>query len=255
MAINVNTVYTTVLSILNKEQRGYLTPFEFNQLGTQVQLEIFESYFENLNQLLKVPQPDSDYADRVKLLQEKISFFGKNQIITVTNSTPIAQQESFGKATIPTTLHRFGMLEYIDGHSLPVDVEKLTRNQVLSYRRSPLTSPTKEFPICFVQGDTIFILPAIPSTVGPEHKPIQSYNLEFVGKPIDPVWNYTVGSVGQYIFDPIANGVSKDFEISDIDQTELITKILMYAGVVVRDQEIVQAAAGLSNQQDQLELS
>ena len=41
MALNVNTVYTTVLSILNKEQRGYLTPYEFNQIATQVQLEIF----------------------------------------------------------------------------------------------------------------------------------------------------------------------------------------------------------------------
>ena len=41
MAINVNTVYTTVLAILNKEQRGYLTPDEFNKVGTQVQLEIF----------------------------------------------------------------------------------------------------------------------------------------------------------------------------------------------------------------------
>ena len=46
MAINVNTVYQTVLLILNKEQRGYITPTEFNSLGTQVQLEIFEKYFE-----------------------------------------------------------------------------------------------------------------------------------------------------------------------------------------------------------------
>ncbi len=45
MAINVNTVYQTVLSILNKEQRGYLTPAEFNKVGAQVQLEIFEKYF------------------------------------------------------------------------------------------------------------------------------------------------------------------------------------------------------------------
>ena len=33
MAINVNTVYQTVLSILNKEQRGLLTPEEFNNIG------------------------------------------------------------------------------------------------------------------------------------------------------------------------------------------------------------------------------
>ena len=59
MAINVNTVYTTVLSILNKEQRGYITPDEFNKLATQVQLEIFENYFEDYNQLLRIPQTDT----------------------------------------------------------------------------------------------------------------------------------------------------------------------------------------------------
>ena len=45
MAVNVNTVYQTVLYILNKEQRGYVPPAEFNSLAAQVQLEIFESYF------------------------------------------------------------------------------------------------------------------------------------------------------------------------------------------------------------------
>ena len=42
MAINVDTVYRTVLLILNKEQRGYMTPLEFNGIGVQVQLDIFE---------------------------------------------------------------------------------------------------------------------------------------------------------------------------------------------------------------------
>ena len=37
MAISVDTVYKTVLLILNKEQRGYMTPDEFNKIGTQVQ--------------------------------------------------------------------------------------------------------------------------------------------------------------------------------------------------------------------------
>ena len=55
MAINVNTVYQTVLLILNKEQRGYMTPLEFNKIGTQSQLEIFGTYFESLNQQLRVP--------------------------------------------------------------------------------------------------------------------------------------------------------------------------------------------------------
>ena len=32
MAIDVNTVYRTVLLILNKEERGYVTPDEFNKI-------------------------------------------------------------------------------------------------------------------------------------------------------------------------------------------------------------------------------
>ena len=46
MAINVNTVYQTVLLILNKEQRGYMTPVEFNKTGAQAQLEIFDEEIE-----------------------------------------------------------------------------------------------------------------------------------------------------------------------------------------------------------------
>ena len=51
--VNVNTVYKTVLYILNKEQRGFITPDDFNTLGTQVQREIFEAYFWLLSQCAK----------------------------------------------------------------------------------------------------------------------------------------------------------------------------------------------------------
>src|SRR5210317_1637212 len=75
MAINVNTVYQTVLLILNKEQRGYITPDEFNKTATQVQLDVFEQYFDDINQQLRVPQTDYDYADRQMNVDEKISIF------------------------------------------------------------------------------------------------------------------------------------------------------------------------------------
>ena len=75
MAVNVNTVYQTVLLILNKEQRGYMTPTEFNNVATQVQLEIFEKYFEDLNQQVRVPQTNTDYANRPENIDEKMSIF------------------------------------------------------------------------------------------------------------------------------------------------------------------------------------
>jgi len=43
--VNINEVYKIVLTITNKDNRGYITPEEFNNLADQAQNEIFESYF------------------------------------------------------------------------------------------------------------------------------------------------------------------------------------------------------------------
>ena len=42
MAINVNTVYRTVLSLLNREQRGFMTPDQYNRFARMAQLDLFE---------------------------------------------------------------------------------------------------------------------------------------------------------------------------------------------------------------------
>jgi hypothetical protein len=41
MSVSVDTVYQRVLSILNKEQRGYVTPQEFNLFANQAQMDLF----------------------------------------------------------------------------------------------------------------------------------------------------------------------------------------------------------------------
>lgn len=250
MAINVNTVYTTVLAILNKEQRGYLTPYEFNTLAKQAQLEIFEKYFDDLNVQLRSPQNTSEYADRVKTLQEKINAFETSAVVPVTLSGSFGQ---YNFSAQNPAVHRFGMLEYTNGSLLPVEVEKVPKHEFLLTRRSQLTAPTSKYPICYIEGTTINILPGIASVASANGSPAQVYNLEYVKKPVDPVWGFTVGALGQYIYD--SGSASVDFDISSLDQSELILKILTYAGVIVRDPEIVQAAAGavaqIDNQQQQ----
>ena len=52
MAINVDKVYRVVLAIINKEQRGYLTPDQFNRLGRQAQLDLLEKSFYDYNRAL-----------------------------------------------------------------------------------------------------------------------------------------------------------------------------------------------------------
>ena len=48
MAVFIDEVYQQVLALANKEQRGYITPQEFNLLANQAQMEIFEQYFYDI---------------------------------------------------------------------------------------------------------------------------------------------------------------------------------------------------------------
>ena len=95
MAVNVNTVYQRVLAITNKEQRGYITPQEFNTIANQAQLDIFEQYFYDLNQFGRVPGNQTDYADMLEILEEKISIFEKTGI-SVSGGTTLSQQIYIG---------------------------------------------------------------------------------------------------------------------------------------------------------------
>ena len=61
--VNIDTVYQRVLTIANKEQRGYITPLEFNLLANQAQIAVFEQYFYDRGQSAAVPGNSTEYSD------------------------------------------------------------------------------------------------------------------------------------------------------------------------------------------------
>ena len=48
--VKIDNVYQKVLAIVNKEQRGYITPQEFNLFADHAQMDIFEQYFYDTRQ-------------------------------------------------------------------------------------------------------------------------------------------------------------------------------------------------------------
>ena len=195
--VNVNTVYKTVLYILNKEQRGYITPDEFNTLGTQVQREIFEAYFEELNQQLRVPQNDSEYANRVSNLQEKIDIFNTSALCTGANPF-----------TLPSDVHRIGSISY-EGSSLvnTIAIQKVGRAEHTLLESSPLTKPSISYPVYI--GETTGAPSAAPSQIQVYPTDIQSrVRCNYLKAPVDPRWGYSVGSLGQYVYDSTTYGAN-----------------------------------------------
>lgn len=238
MAINVNTVYQTVLLILNKEQRGYMTPTEFNSIGTQVQLEIFEKYFEDINQQIRVPQTDTDYADRVESLDEKIAIFktfGPANYNTVGGLSyfTLPTVDSYGSQA---SVYKLGTVLYNN----ETQVQRVDRTDFYHIDRSLLTKPTTSFPVYLYENQYLYVK---PTTI------ISLINVDYIRKPISPIWGFNVGTLGQYIFNSNTYDVTNEptgslnFELHSSEQTELILKILIYAGIVIRDPNVIQAAA------------
>lgn len=253
MAINVNTVYQTVLLILNKEQRGYITPNEFNKLATQVQLEIFEQYFEDLNQQLRVPQADVDYSDRIENIDERIAIFKTFGNATYDNTTTptnpfwnLPAIDSYGNTILysgveptnppfPSTtvsFYRLGTITY-NYLGIPTEIQRLQRSDYYQIQKSPLTKATNSFPNYLYENNKLYISPSTIVSAG-------DITVDFVRKPRNVVWGYSLGQVGQYIYDP---NTSQNFELSESEQTALIIKILLYAGVVIKDPQLIQVAA------------
>mgnify|MGYP001211170054 CR=1 FL=1 len=305
MAINVNTVYQTVLLILNKEQRGYMTPLEFNKIGAQTQSEIFGTYFESLNQQLRVPQANADYSDRVVNLDEKIAIFkdygnatsvsssnvfnlpnqysgtssatqqftavdpqltytltgdalslsNNNAISNVfVNGVELASTEySVSGATLtlvnqptagqiiiinlyPKQFYRLGQVLYQVGALDTEEAQRVDRGELYHLLSSNLTKPTTVNPIYTYENNQLTVYPT---------SIVSGLAVSYIRKPIPPIWSFTSGS--QYVFQPTS---SCNFELHISEQVELIVRILLYAGVVVKNQEIVQVAASQIQQEN-----
>jgi hypothetical protein len=93
MAISVDTIYQRVLVLANKEQRGYITPQEFNLLANQAQMSIFESYFYVKNQRDRAEPARTNQVDETdisELLDRKLSPFQSFERITSGHTFPSA---------------------------------------------------------------------------------------------------------------------------------------------------------------------
>ena len=225
MAINVNTVYKTVLLILNQQQRGYMTPDEFNKTATQVQLNIFQSYLEDLNQQYRVPQNDTEYANRVENIEKKLQYFQR------TGATTYVGPEF---TLNPTDIYRLGSVFYKDTEL----TQYAQRNELTQLLRSPLTQPTETFPIFLYENDNLFVYPTgINSNI----------TISYLKTPADVVWGYGVGTLGQFEYNA---GTSTDFELSVSEQSNVIIRILAYAGVIINDPTIIEVA-NMEIQQEQ----
>jgi len=226
MAVNIDTVYQRVLAIANKEQRGYITPQEFNLLANQAQLAIFEQYFYDTNQFGKINGNSTEYSDMLNILGEKISPFEKWK-----QSGTVSGNEITLSSATPNPVYRLGTVFYANG-ALDVKVELVNKNELVYIESSNLTKPNADRPIYVRKTDNIIKI--FPTTLT-----MASITFNYVAKPSEVKWGYEM--INMTSNEALYNASkSTHFELTPSEESNLVIKILELAGITIKDPGLYQ---------------
>jgi hypothetical protein len=126
----INSVRATVLSILNKNNYGYISPSDFNLFAKQAQLDIFIGYFPRYNYQINKENSrlqGTGYSD-IKKTMEDIEYFSVSDALVLNTTNPIVSNNYYlpsasttgsdffmiGKMLIYTTNKRNGASTAVD---------------------------------------------------------------------------------------------------------------------------------------------
>jgi len=223
MAVNINNVYQTVLVITNKDNRGYITPNEFNRLAEQAQNEIFSSYFAKQASYELNAFIESDFSDPTTYLAEKINVFYKSVALTLAS----------GEFTYPADLYRVGVISVNNKVA-----DRASHDEIKYINLSPLTYPVTTQPVYTLGSTGATVYPTTITT---------GVTADYLKAPIRPKWGYVLqGTIPYYddtVFDPATDSYdtpakSYNFELHPSEENNLVISILTYAGVVIKQNDI-----------------
>ena len=264
LSINIDTVYQRVLALANKEQRGYITPQEFNLHANQAQMDIFEQYFYDLAaktaQAQRSNDPQNpgvnnaltpDFGDSVNILREKISIYKGTDVAL----TYVAANKSYVLPGLTaSTIYRTGRLYYsgTDGSSIPIKLIEQTDIQSIhdmyrakSNSRWHIADSPDFFYTENLDGSfTLYKEDTSPPT------PVQTASqlkVEVIATvPPTVKWGYVVVNE-KALYDATT---SVNFTMHRSEETNLVIKILELAGITINKPGLVQIASNEEQQND-----
>ena len=248
MAISIDTVYQKVLALANKEQRGYITPQEFNLFANQAQMEILEQYFYDLNQVSRDLGNNTFHSDVDEMLEQKMQIFeATDEGADVAGYTNPAL--SVTTKILPEYIYRVVKIER--QHTFSNGIVRSVNCEILSTKDfnscidgGYLVRPSGSRPIVNIQnnimkcaiGNQFFVVPT---------------RVFYFKKPEKVQWGYFV--INDKALHDTSVTKTTNFELHQSEETELVYKILKFAGVSIKRDDIVRAGQGFEMSQIQQE--
>lgn len=305
----INEVRNAVLSVLNKNNYGYISPSDFNLYAANAQMELYEEYYSSYNKTINAENLRSsgtDYADVESPIAETLETFlmtdylvnlGSNSfsmptLTTVGNDSYYIlkilcypnllvsgnETSNFIKKLIDSSASflsdgivegdivaniRTGKISTVsevlsdttillidniflttgDGYriisSKEKEADKVSVGKITMLNSSIYTKPSELFPSYTLESQTIKIYPSTVKFKGQ----LQAVYFRY---PKVPKWTYITLTNGEPAFDQSQTDY-QDFELPNEDGYKLVTKILEYCGISIRETEVTQF--GMAQQQ------
>ena len=218
--VNIDTVYQRVLAIANKEQRGYITPQEFNLFANQAQMDIFEQYFYDVNQFSRVHGNETETSDMLDLINEKLDIF------------EVKNADVNNGVDLPTTpaIYRLGSI-FFNG----IEVERVNEKDYSYIQSSPLMRPKNSRPVYVPDGNgsiRVFGHDQTTSQIS-QITTATAVTCNYIRRPERVEWTYVVVN-GYAQYNVSASGL-QHFELHPSEETNLVLKILQLSGLVMKD--------------------
>jgi len=236
--INVDAVYQTVQALANKEQRGYLTPQEFNLFATQAQQDIFEQYLYDLDAIRATGPLKRELGDSLNHILFKIENTSGVSI------NEVAATHTAGKGYLIGDKKFTGRI-FCDDEKGPrtlTQIENIDEiYQILDSRWHRLGFDNYVY---FEDGYSyIRVFSGTGEMTGPNLITYEAIS----GYPGLASWGYVVINE-KPVYDPAA---SNNFALHESELPDLVSKILKLAGISMEDQELYQAGAREEAQNEQ----
>jgi len=238
--VSIDRVYQRVLALANKEQRGYITPQDFNLFANQAQMEIFEQYFYDVNMARKGQGNDTVYADIDDMLEEKLQIFER---VEDASSVPYTITSDNQGAILPIYVYRVNSIYWgggINNNSVSVEILN-TKDFYNCLQGPPLLRPKSPFAsIANIRNNEVRVF---NGTIFEKN----NFNISFFKVPSKVEWAYVVmNNKAMY-----NEGAQVDFELHRSEETQLVNKILKLAGISIKQPDVVQVAAGIEGATNQ----
>lgn len=225
MPVNVDTVYQTVQALANKEQRGYLTPQEFNLFAIHAQKDIFEQYFYDLDVIRTAKPQERELGDSVQHILFKIQ---NTRGVDINPNSIVAGGTTFEN-------RQFNGKIFVTINGIRKTVNKIENpDEIHDLRRSKWHQEAFDEAVYFDDG---YGRIQVWNGDGQIQAGVTCESVK--GEPGLVYWGYMIINE-KPVYDPER---SRHFDLHSSEQPDLVAKILKLAGISIEDQELYQAAA------------